>query len=57
MLRVEVGDDGRGGANRDGHGLLGMGDRVTALGGRFEIESPAGDGTRVAATLPLTIVH
>ena len=53
MLRVEVRDDGIGGADPDGHGLVGMGDRVTALGGRLKIESPAGGGTLVAATLPL----
>ena len=53
MLRVEVRDDGIGGADAGGHGLVGMGDRVTALGGRLEIESPPGDGTLVAATLPL----
>ena len=52
-LRVEVGDDGIGGADPDGHGLVGMGDRVTALGGRLKIESPARGGTLVAATLPL----
>ena len=54
MLRIEVRDDGTGGADPDGHGLLGMTDRVTALGGRLEIESPAGGGTLVAATLPLS---
>jgi signal transduction histidine kinase len=32
---------------------VGLRDRVTALGGRLEIESPAGAGTLVAATLPL----
>jgi signal transduction histidine kinase len=32
---------------------VGMDDRVTALGGRLTIESPAGGGTIVAATLPL----
>jgi GAF domain-containing protein len=53
-LRVEVRDDGTGGADPEGHGLLGLGDRTTALGGRLEIESPAGDGTVVAATLPLS---
>jgi PAS domain S-box-containing protein len=52
-LRVEVRDDGVGGADRDGHGLVGMSDRVTALGGRLEIDSPAGGGTRLTATLPL----
>ena len=54
MLRVEVRDDGAGGADRDGHGLLGMRDRVTTLGGQLEIDSPAGAGTLVAATLPLS---
>ena len=32
----------------------GMGDRVTALGGRLKIESPAGNGMLVATTLPLS---
>jgi PAS domain S-box-containing protein len=53
MLRVEVHDDGLGGANPDGHGLLGLHDRATALGGRLEIESPDRGGTMVTATLPL----
>ena len=53
MLRIEVRDKGAGGADLDGHGLVGMRDRVTTLGGRLEIESPAGGGTLVAATLPL----
>jgi len=53
-LHVEIRDDGIGGADPDGHGLVGMGDRVTALGGRLEIESPAGAGTLVAATLPIS---
>jgi signal transduction histidine kinase/PAS domain-containing protein len=54
LLRVEIRDDGIGGADPEGHGLVGLGDRVTALGGRLEIESPAGAGTRVAATLPIS---
>jgi signal transduction histidine kinase len=53
MLHVEVSDDGVGGADQDGHGLLGLADRATGLGGRFEVQSPALGGTRVAATLPL----
>jgi signal transduction histidine kinase/PAS domain-containing protein len=53
-LHVEVHDDGTGGADPDGHGLVGVRDRVTALGGRLRIESPAGGGTLVAATLPLS---
>jgi signal transduction histidine kinase len=54
MLRVEVRDDGVGGADVDGHGLVGVHDRVTALGGRLEIESPGGGGTIVTATLPIS---
>jgi signal transduction histidine kinase len=53
VLRVEIRDDGVGGADPDGHGLVGLGDRATALGGRLEIESPAGGGTRVEAAIPL----
>jgi signal transduction histidine kinase/PAS domain-containing protein len=54
MLEVEVRDDGIGGADPGGHGLVGIADRVTALGGRLKIESPSSGGTLVAATLPLS---
>jgi signal transduction histidine kinase len=53
-LQVEVRDDGIGGADRRGQGLLGMSDRVTALGGQLQVESLVGCGTLVAATLPVT---
>jgi signal transduction histidine kinase len=53
MLHIEVRDDGAGGADPGCHGLVAMGDRVTALGGRLEIESPTGGGTLLAASLPL----
>ena len=54
MLLVEIADDGRGGADpTGGTGLRGLADRVDALGGRLEIDSPAGAGTRVSARLPL----
>jgi signal transduction histidine kinase len=49
---IEVRDDGAGGADPEGHGLLGMGDRVAALGGRLRIDSPPGGGTVVTAELP-----
>ena len=52
-LHLEIRDDGIGGADPGGHGLVGVGDRVTALGGRLDLESPPGGGTRLAATLPL----
>lgn len=53
VLQVEVRDDGIGGADPDSHGLVGMADRVSALGGRLSVQSPAGGGTVVTATLPL----
>jgi signal transduction histidine kinase len=52
-LRVVVRDDGTGGADPHGHGLVGMADRAVALGGRLDVESPAGGGTVVTATFPL----
>jgi signal transduction histidine kinase len=41
-------------AGRAGHGLAGMRERVTALGGLFTAGPLPGGGYRVAATLPLT---
>jgi signal transduction histidine kinase len=52
-LRVRVRDDGVGGARLDGSGLLGLTDRLAALGGRLQVESPADGGTLVAADIPL----
>jgi signal transduction histidine kinase len=52
-LRIDVCDDGVGGARPDGGGLLGLRDRVVTLGGDLEIDSPPGAGTRIAVTLPL----
>ena len=52
--RVVVGDDGVGGADTaKGTGLRGLADRLEALGGMLDIESPSGRGTRVTAELPL----
>ena len=49
-----VSDDGVGGARPEaGTGLLGLADRVAALGGRLAIDSPPGGGTALAATIPL----
>ena len=56
MLQVEVRDDGIGGADPSGRGLVGINDRVTALGGQFSIESPASGGTVLTATLPISAV-
>jgi signal transduction histidine kinase len=53
-LRVEVHDDGAGGAHVDGSsGLLGLHDRAAALNGELTVESPPGRGTTIVATLPV----
>jgi signal transduction histidine kinase len=55
VLRVSVRDDGRGGACfGGGTGLVGLKDRVEALGGRLSLHSPPGAGTTLRAELPLT---
>lgn len=52
-LVVAIGDDGDGGADpRRGTGLIGLVDRVEALGGRLSISSPTAGGTSVVAELP-----
>ena len=53
IVHVRVRDDGVGGAETDGGGLAGLGDRTIAFGGELRIESPAGGGTLLSATLPL----
>jgi signal transduction histidine kinase len=53
-LVVEIADDGIGGADPSkGTGLHGLADRVEMLGGRLEVQSPAGAGTTVRAVIPL----
>jgi two-component system, NarL family, sensor kinase len=56
-LSLSVQDDGRGFATRrhrpGSHGVVGMRERAKLLGGRLEISSTPGKGTRVAATVPL----
>jgi signal transduction histidine kinase len=50
---VDVADDGVGGADpAAGTGLAGLADRGTARGGRRDVRSPPGGGTRVRAELP-----
>ena len=50
---IDVADDGVGGANpASGTGLVGLADRVAALGGRLDVASPPGGGTVVRAELP-----
>ena len=54
-LTVEVSDDGIGGAvlQTAGHGLAGLADRVGALGGTLQLESPRSSGTILRADIPL----
>ncbi|MCW2676198.1 MAG: hypothetical protein JWR70_1238 [Modestobacter sp.] len=55
VLRVCVRDDGRGGADLTrGTGLVGLTDRVEALGGHLSLQSPPGAGTTMQMALPLT---
>jgi len=55
-LRVCVRDDGVGGADpRLGSGLVGLKDRIEALGGTFSVHSPAGGGTAVTCELPMLV--
>jgi signal transduction histidine kinase len=52
-LIIEVTDDGLGqAAMGDGNGLRGLADRVDVLGGRFQVDSEPGVGTRLMAELP-----
>jgi signal transduction histidine kinase len=52
-LILQVHDDGRGGAQPDGPGLLGLRDRLATHGGALVVESSPGGGTVVVATIPL----
>jgi signal transduction histidine kinase len=55
-LRVEVRDEGRGGADpAAGSGLLGLKDRVEAIGGTMRLTSPQGAGTSLRVELPLDV--
>ncbi|MGY4649761.1 PAS domain S-box-containing protein [Mycobacterium sp. URHB0021] len=53
-LRLSIRDDGIGGANAaKGSGLIGLKDRVEALGGHIQLSSPPGVGTSLQITIPL----
>ena len=55
VLRLTVHDDGVGGADLTrGTGLIGLKDRVEALGGHITVHSPPGEGTTLHARMPLT---
>jgi signal transduction histidine kinase len=55
-LHLHIRDDGVGGADSGlGSGLVGLTDRVEALGGSIEISSPPGGGTSLRATIPFDL--
>ncbi|MDT7701950.1 MAG: hypothetical protein QOJ30_4275, partial [Pseudonocardiales bacterium] len=54
LLHLSIRDDGVGGADpAGGSGLIGLRDRVQALGGSIEVTSRPGDGTAILVELPL----
>jgi signal transduction histidine kinase len=57
MVRVAIRDDGAGGADpARGSGLVGLSDRVEALGGTLKVTSPAGGGTTLLIEIPTAAV-
>jgi signal transduction histidine kinase len=58
-LRFSVADNGAGfdmatGAHK-GHGFVNMADRLGAIGGKLDVQSMPGAGTRISGTIPLTV--
>ena len=51
-IRLQISDDGRGGAIVPGNGLSGMRERIESIGGRLRVDGDSG-GTRVDARIPL----
>jgi signal transduction histidine kinase len=52
-VRLAIRDDGVGGADPElGSGLVGLSDRIEALGGTLRVTSPAGSGTTLLVELP-----
>jgi len=55
-LSIQVDDDGVGGADPTrGSGLIGLKDRIEALGGTFVVQSPHGSGTTAFCTIPANL--
>jgi PAS domain S-box-containing protein len=51
-VRLSISDDGVGGADPAGSGLIGLKDRVEAAGGTLTVHSPPGEGTHLTVELP-----
>jgi signal transduction histidine kinase len=53
IVRLAIRDDGVGGADpAQGSGLVGLSDRIEALGGTLDVTSPAGGGTSLLIEIP-----
>jgi signal transduction histidine kinase len=57
LVRLEITDDGVGGAQTSGSGLLGLHDRVSALNGKLTVHSIVGQGTTISAVIPCGTTH
>jgi signal transduction histidine kinase len=55
-LHLAIRDDGIGGADAgEGSGLVGLNDRIEALGGTLQLSSPTGNGTTLLVEIPLVV--
>jgi PAS domain S-box-containing protein len=55
ILQLAIRDDGIGGADAtQGSGLVGLSDRIEAVGGTLTVSSQPGDGTHIRAEIPLS---
>jgi len=56
-VRMRINDNGRGGIDGDGNGLSGIRERVRALGGTLEIDSPRRGGTGLLVKAPVPVLR
>jgi PAS domain S-box-containing protein len=54
ILQLAIRDDGIGGADPQGSGLIGLSDRIEAVGGTLAVSSQPGDGTHIRVEIPLS---
>jgi signal transduction histidine kinase len=54
LLKVEVADNGIGGAQANGPGLVGLRDRLASIGGRLRVDCSADGGTTLTAVIPVS---
>jgi two-component system sensor histidine kinase DesK len=50
---MQISDNGKGGLAEHGNGVTGIGERVRAIGGSLQIDSPPQRGTRLLISVPL----